>query len=261
MFANVVLQSWVFGSITLLILKSDEKTGDYREALAAFDRYSSLHGFDEELQTNLKTQLQLEFNNREVSDEQVLKNFPSSVRRKVLRKLYLPALERTSLMKGIRQQFVDIFLTSCSVETFSPGEDIIERGSVAADLFLLISGTAIVDDGDQNRSSTTTSSGRQQFQGGDFIGEIAFFTDSPQSESVVCVTVCKALTMTRETYRELSVDHPGSTGKIMQNLLTKVEGMTKDTPVRSYVAGNDAATTTKTLNDPSEQEKVAAYET
>lgn len=233
MFANVVLQSWVFGSITLLILKSDEKTGDYRDALETFDRYSSLHSFDGELQKNLKTQLRLEFSNRDVSDEQVLKNFPSSVRRKILRKLYLPSLERTTLMKGIRQQFVDLFLTSCTVDTFSPGEDIVERGSIAADLFLLINGQAVVD-GD------LLLQGRQ-LGGGDFIGEIAFFTDSPQTESVVCMTVCKTLTMTRETYRRLSLDHPGSTGKLLQNLLTKVEGMATDAQPRNLAANLTSA--------------------
>jgi hypothetical protein len=155
MFLNIVVQSWIIGSITLLIVKSDEKTGNYRDSLQVLNQYSTMHDFDETLQTNLKTQLRLDFNNREIADEQVLKNFPSAVRRKVLRKLYLPSLIKTNLMKNIRQQFVDAFLTSCSVEIFSPGEEIVERGSISSDLFLLVGGIAEITTPSEYTNSST----------------------------------------------------------------------------------------------------------
>lgn len=55
------------------------------------------------------------------------------------------------------------------------------------------------------------------------VGEIGFFTESPQVESVTCLTVCKTLTISRSEYKTLENDHPGSVGKILQNLLEKVE--------------------------------------
>lgn len=55
------------------------------------------------------------------------------------------------------------------------------------------------------------------------IGEIGFFTESPQVESVTCLTVCKTLTISRSDYKLLENDHPGSVGKILKNLLSKVE--------------------------------------
>ena len=121
MMTNIVIASWIIGSITLLILKNDENTGEYREALQTLSQYADMHGFNDDLQKKLKTQLKLEFNNREIQDEQVLQHFPSAVRRKVLRKLYLRSLLKTKLMRGVRQEFVDAFLTTCTVEIFSPG--------------------------------------------------------------------------------------------------------------------------------------------
>lgn len=59
------------------------------------------------------------------------------------------------------------------------------------------------------------------------IGEIGFFTESPQVESVTCLTVCKTLTISQTNYKMLENDHPGSIGKILKNLLAKVE----ETPV------------------------------
>ena len=118
--------AYVIGSVTLLMLSGDEKTRSYRESLEALHSYSRMHGFDDVLINRLKRQLRLEFNNQEVSDEQVLKHFPSAVRRKILQRLYKDHLASTTLMDGVRPQFIDAFLSSCKVEIFSPGEEIIE---------------------------------------------------------------------------------------------------------------------------------------
>ena len=144
MLLNIVVAAWIIGSITLLVVKGDEKTGEYRDSLETLHQYSSMHRFDTSFRTLLQAQLRLEFHNREIADEQVLKNFPSAMRRKILRTLYLEPLLQTKLMTGVRPQFVDAFLASCSVEIFSPGEEIVERGSILSDLFLLVGGVAEV---------------------------------------------------------------------------------------------------------------------
>jgi ankyrin repeat protein len=176
----------------------------------------------------LKRQLRLDFNNREIADEQVLKNFPSQVRRKIMRRLYQGNLINTKLMAGIRPQFVDAFLMSCKVEIFSPGEEIVERGSIVSDLYLLVGGIAEVaathdssnffEDFEYGEHAVHT-----RLEAGNFIGEIGFFTESPQICSVISVTVCKTLTLSMQNYQILAQEHPGSAGKILHNLLQKVE--------------------------------------
>jgi len=244
MMVNLVVASWIIGSITLLVVKGDERTGEYRDGLETLDEFSRMHDFDQPFQEKLKAQLRLDFNNREIADEQVLKNFPSALRRKILRRLYLEPLTKTKLMKGVRQQFVDAFLASCTVEIFSPGEEIIERGSITSDLLLLVGGIARIDTPAFATASLHVSSAsyedsfldaddhlsRQTLEVGDFIGEIGFFTESPQVENVSCLTVCKTLTMSRSAYQLLAQDHPGSVGKILQNLLAKVEEMQLQLP-------------------------------
>jgi hypothetical protein len=142
MLLNIVVAAWIVGSVTLLIVKGDEKTGAYRDNLDSLQQYGRMHDFDDNFMNMLKSQLKLGFQNEEISDEQVLKPFPSAIRRKLLRRLYLKHLLQTQLMKGVRQQFVDAFLASCKVEIFSPGEEIVERGSILSDLFLLVGGIA-----------------------------------------------------------------------------------------------------------------------
>ena len=162
---NVVFMAWMIGSITLLIVKGDEKTSLYRDTLQVLYKFSTLHGFDHELTKRLKTQLKLSFSNRDIADEQVLRFLPAGVRRKILRRLYMPSLLSTRLMKGTRQHFVDSFLSLCSVEVFSPREDLLQRGFISSDLYLLIDGTVEVtqstDDGglieDEDFSTTKFS--------------------------------------------------------------------------------------------------------
>ena len=124
MLLNIAVAAWIIGSITLLMLKGDEKTREYRDSLEILHQYGIMHNFDQTLLNKLKEQMRLDFNNRETADEQVLRHFPSAVRRKILRRLYKEHLVKTNLMIGVRPQFVDAFLTSCTVEIFSPGEEI-----------------------------------------------------------------------------------------------------------------------------------------
>ncbi|KAL3801357.1 hypothetical protein HJC23_006967 [Cyclotella cryptica] len=259
MLLNVVLMSWVIGSITLVIVKSDEKTGLYRQALHALHKYASLHNFDKSLTKRLRTMLKLDFESKEIADEQVLQFFPEAVRQKILRKLYLPALLETKLMKGTRQQFSDAFLSLCKVEIFSSGEEILQRGSISADLYLLLDGTVHISmsndddklvkdtsfDGDLETSVAPTSvadstenfwsrgskKGRK-VNSKEFLNELGFFTESPQMDTVRTKTVCKVLTMSRSNYRNLAADHPGSAGVVLNNLLSKVEDLPQSNRIR-----------------------------
>ncbi len=237
----MVASAWIIGSITLLIVKQDKKTGDYRESIQTFRHYAKVHGFPRNFEKKLRGQLQLEFNNREISDEHVLGNFPAETRRKVLRKLYLPSLMQTTLMRGIRQQFVDAFLTSCKVEIYSAGDDILQSGAMCSELYLLVAGKAEVlpslgasAEQCQARAETSFRDSRGSrnalnVNSGEFINAISFFTESPQAEIVRTKTVCKTLTMSRAVYKMIAEDHPASVTKLLQNLLENLETTARKT--------------------------------
>lgn len=221
MILNIIGQSYIIGSITLLVVKNDETTREYRDTLQMLDSYTDVNDFGMEFNKGLRTQLKLEFNNREVSDEKVLEHFPRSIRRKVLRKLYLPSLMHTDLMRGIIQHhFIDEFLNACSVELFSPGEEILELGNISSDLYLLVAGqvTSMAESSKDFKGKAMTAStmsesdfnpgqvsarGKSLFAG-TFLNEIGFFTESPESNTVRTVTPCKTLTMSRAAYKLLA---------------------------------------------------------
>jgi CRP-like cAMP-binding protein len=269
MLLNIILQAWVIGSITLLIVKQDEATGSYRDTLERLDDYSSAHGLPQAFYKRLKTQVKLDFNNREIADEQVLQEFPVSVRRKVLRKLYLPSLLQTSLMQGVRQQFVDAFLSASQVEFFSPGEEILGKGAIAGDLYLLVGGVVQLvtrdkmvkdplkdphsvaaagsasDDGwesvlsDSIAGSSTHAAIGKHIQAGEFINPIGFFTESPQMSTARTLTVCKTLTLPRQAYQLMADDHPVGAQQVLENLLRKVRAMRGTDPPPTSLHSTD----------------------
>jgi hypothetical protein len=99
MFTNIIFSAWIIGSITMLIVRADKRISRYRDALQILENYSEIHEFSRSMCKGLQRQLQLEFENRELKDENVLKVFPSSMRCKVLRKVYLPYMIQTRLMR------------------------------------------------------------------------------------------------------------------------------------------------------------------
>jgi CRP-like cAMP-binding protein len=82
--------------------------------------------------------------------------------------------------------------------------------------------------GSGSNSPTSGSSSRSRhgpskyIHAGEFLNEVGFFTDSPQIDTIRTVGVCKTLTISRSAYGLLADDHPGSAGRILQNLLAKV---------------------------------------
>lgn len=285
MLLNIILQAWIIGSITLLIVKQDEKTGEYRDVLETLDDYSNAHAFEHAFYKRLKTQIKLDFNNREIADEMVLKDLPVAVRRKVLRRLYLQPLLQTSLMANVRQQFVDAFLAACQVEIFSPGEEILQKGFIPSDLYLLIGGHvrlttrdkvirettgAAASDDWESEKTESVHGGSSSVHGnnksktswtktaGDFVNEVCFFTQSPQMEYVRTVTVCKALTLSRTNYRILCDDYPDATTKVLRNLLAKVQNMVREEAGEPPKPPSTTATSTTTASD--EESKSVRFE-
>ena len=189
---SVVMMAWTIGSMTLLIVKNDKKTSLYRDTLRVLYTYSNLHQFDAHLTKQLKTQLKLSFKNKDLTDDQVLQFFPSTVKQKILRRLYMPSLLSTELMQGTRQHFVDSFLSLCSVETFSPGVDLLHRGTISPDLYLLVDGVVGIPEsvnngfiGDENNTDETVSSHSSDTVGGMRLQQTSGFINELGEEAIM----------------------------------------------------------------------------
>ena len=64
---------------------------------------------------------------------------------------------------------------------------------------------------------------------GDTFGEIAFFTEIPQIESVHSLTVAKVLTIPRTTYQDITASFPINARVVLENLNDYVETVRRHT--------------------------------
>ena len=156
---NITLGSYILGTITLLVVKQDERTGKYRDQSANLRQFTAANRLPTELRDSLQEHLRLHFDTSEVSDEQVLSIFPSAIRRRILRHLYLRFLRGSYLFQGAPQRLLDALLASARVEIFMPQVDIISGGDYVNELLLLVGGTVEIlgSSGSTGKNNSTNS--------------------------------------------------------------------------------------------------------
>ena len=74
----------------------------------------------QDLHTAMEAHLRLHFNNAESSDENVLNIYPTPLRKRILRFLYLRKLEQCYLFNGCKPKLLDALLGSATVHLFMP---------------------------------------------------------------------------------------------------------------------------------------------
>lgn len=108
--------AYIIGSITLVVVKGDEKAGLYRDQMQVLQKFSAQHDLPEDIGESMLRHLKLHLNNQHISEEAVLAPYPTSIRRQVLRYLYLPALDQAYLFAGAKKRFLDALLAAARVE-------------------------------------------------------------------------------------------------------------------------------------------------
>ena len=74
----------------------------------------------QDLHAAMEAHLRLHFNNAESSDENVLNIYPTPLRKRILRFLYLKKLEECYLFKECKPKLLDALLGSATVHLFMP---------------------------------------------------------------------------------------------------------------------------------------------
>ena len=118
---NIALAAFIVGTTTLLVVRRDTQTSQYRDQAASLRTYSQVNGLPPALTRSMHEHLRLSFANSDIADEAVLSTYPTTLRRRALRHLYLSTVRRCYLFAGARQRFIDALLSAASVELLMPG--------------------------------------------------------------------------------------------------------------------------------------------
>jgi ankyrin repeat protein/CRP-like cAMP-binding protein len=125
--------------------------------MRSLQNYSAMHALPLTLRESMQRHLKLHFYNADAADEHVLKVYPSSIRRKVLRQLYNPTLRECYLFQGARPRFIDALLSVARVELYLPQVDILSSGDHVNELFIVAAGRLACIGSNSTRASGTVS--------------------------------------------------------------------------------------------------------
>ncbi|KAF5827675.1 hypothetical protein DUNSADRAFT_262 [Dunaliella salina] len=141
---NVVAQAYILGTITVLLVKNDVESGEYRNAVMNLDKYLSDKKLPKSLQAAMHEHLELQSYSEKTADENILKHHPSTIKQKVLWHLYQDVLKDCYLLAGCTPQFLNLLLSVARMELFMPNVTITQQGDTAGDLLIIADGNVSV---------------------------------------------------------------------------------------------------------------------
>ena len=98
-----------------------------------------------------------------------------------------PMLGKVSLFKGLKDKQLKTIAASGKELVYTPGQVIVEQGSIGVGFYLILEGTVEVRRGKKTLAELKT---------GDFFGEMSLFDEQPRSASVLAVTETRCLGIT-----------------------------------------------------------------
>ncbi|GAX76506.1 hypothetical protein CEUSTIGMA_g3951.t1 [Chlamydomonas eustigma] len=137
---NVVLSAYILGTVTMLMVKFDERSKALRDKKTNLIAFKKMHDISDDLYIAMKEHLELHFHSEQTADENVLSVYPATLRRKVLRELYMENLKACYLFGSSKAKFLDAILAIARVELFLPYVELIQQGDIVQELYIVMEG-------------------------------------------------------------------------------------------------------------------------
>jgi CRP/FNR family cyclic AMP-dependent transcriptional regulator len=124
-----------------------------------------------------------------------------------------PRLKQFAIFSGLGRDELATLVRLTDIVQFKKGDKIIQAGEQGHCLYLLISGTAVVQapppDGKLELAALKV---------GDFFGEISLVDEGPRSADVLALEDCELLRVTRTTIGVLAGLQPGAAVQILSSI-------------------------------------------
>eukprot|EP00200_Dunaliella_tertiolecta_P013087 CAMPEP_0202393960 /NCGR_PEP_ID=MMETSP1127-20130417/93179_1 /ASSEMBLY_ACC=CAM_ASM_000462 /TAXON_ID=3047 /ORGANISM="Dunaliella tertiolecta, Strain CCMP1320" /LENGTH=636 /DNA_ID=CAMNT_0048996559 /DNA_START=2099 /DNA_END=4007 /DNA_ORIENTATION=+ len=137
---SVLLNAFILGSITTVMVADDEISHVFRERVESLNAFSKQKELPESLSELMREYLELLHHTESTSDELILHRYPPTLRKKVLRHLYLDIFRKCPPFKGCRTRFLDEVIGMARMEIFNPEMEVLVEGEVVQELFVIVEG-------------------------------------------------------------------------------------------------------------------------
>ncbi|XP_042380021.1 potassium channel KOR2-like [Zingiber officinale] len=212
---TMILGAYVIGNMTALIVKGS-KTEQFRDRMSDLIEYMNIKKLEKGIRSQIKDHFRLQYENS-YRKEYILENIPVAVRSKISRTLYLDLIRKVPLFKGCSEEFLYQIVMRLNEELFLPGEMIVEQGSPANRIYVVLQGYLeelfIGEDGAEEPIVELTTS--------DTLGDVALLCHIPQPFAVRVCELCKVLLIEKQSWGNILQLHMKDHTQMLINLLEK----------------------------------------
>ncbi|KAG2444347.1 hypothetical protein HXX76_001103 [Chlamydomonas incerta] len=162
---NLFLAAYIIGTVTIMMVKADEHSKAFRESMENLNEYGQDNELPQKLQSAMKEHLEVNFDSAHAGDDKVLSIYPTTIRRRALRHLYMEPMKGCYLFRKCTRRFLDALITAARVELFLPGVEILTEGDNVVDLLIIVAGEVLVSQGGARAPGSSMSGVSASFGG------------------------------------------------------------------------------------------------
>ncbi|GJP49051.1 hypothetical protein CLOM_g8318 [Closterium sp. NIES-68] len=215
---DLVLSAYLVGNITAMVVKGSNTTR-YREKMSALIKYMNRNHLPHALRQQMRQHVRLQFETEQVEDE-VMEEFPLSIRHKVARALYQRTVEACYLFDGCSGECINQIVARATPEYYYPLEVLIQKNDAADHMFVICSGTVqeascVHGEGKDEHLATLTA--------GNMCGEVALLCNILQPFTVTAKELCQVLRIDRQSLAIVTSLFIVDGRRMVDNLLQRSE--------------------------------------
>ncbi|CAI5977231.1 unnamed protein product [Closterium sp. NIES-65] len=213
---DLILSAYLIGNITALVVKGSNTT-KYRERMAQVIKYMNRNRIPRVLRHQMRQHVRLQFETDQVEDN-ILNDFPVSIRHKVARALYRRLVEQSYIFQGCSPEFINQIVTKVTPEHYFPSEVVIQHRDSPERLYIICSGNV-----EETSPSSSADGGRHfsELATGSMFGEVAVLCNIPQPFDVSVIDFCQVLRLERDDLNTAINTFMVDGRKVVDNLLER----------------------------------------
>ena len=213
MFSMVVacgVFAYTIGSIGSLVSKRNAVENAYREQVIAVNRYMRKKSLPQDLQFRVRRYLEYVWEhkkNNNLDEKQILGMLSEPLRDEIYAHIHGVVIRRCKILTEFEEHFISQLSKTLELETYGPGDIVIEEGELSNKLFFIRSGRI-------DMYHQATASSYTELEPNNYFGEISFFTERARCASARCLDYVDLLTLSRGNMNELLDKFPEAKEKV-----------------------------------------------
>ncbi|CAL0319175.1 unnamed protein product [Lupinus luteus] len=205
MLFNLALTSYIIGNMTNLVVQLTSRTRKYRDTVHAASGFAQRNQLSIRLQEQMLAHLFMKYrtDSEGLQQQEIIDTLPKAIRSSIAQYLFDMHVKNVYLFHGVSEDLRFQLVTEMKAEYFPPREDVILHNEAPTDLYILVTGAAVIGEA----------------QAGDIIGEIGVLCYRPQLFTVRTKRLTQLLRLNRTTFLNLAQSNVGDGTIIMNNFL------------------------------------------